>query len=304
VALATALSIVQPMIELAPSHKCGLSLKGPIMPATGVWGYSDAYRRLIPMEALGAVVTNPITARPRQGARPPRAVETPGGLLLHTGLHNPGVAAVIRRHHRRWAACPVPVIAHVVGVNVDEARTCVERLGEVEAVTGVELGLPDSLTVEEALEIISAARDACTLPLIVKLPLWRAAVLSLRIADLGCADALTVAAPPRGTAWHRDSAVTGRLYGPATFPQALWALRQVVDLIGNALPLIGCGGVHSVADALAMLRAGAVAVQVDGYLWKDPAGFVRLAREVTQVWGEPRDGQGLRGTITHQSKRC
>lgn len=283
------------MIELAPNHKHGLSLRGPTIPATGVWGYSDEYRRLIPLEALGALVTNPITARPRRGARPPRAVGIPGGLLMHTGLHNPGVMAVIRRHHRRWKRSPVPVIAHVVGVNVDEAVACVERLSEIEIVAGVELGLPDSLTMEDALQVISAARAACTLPLIVKLPLWRATDpaddasgpgLAAQVVDLGCADALTVAAPPRGTVWHQDRALTGRLYGPVTFPQALRALCQVAELIGDAVPLIGCGGVHSAADALAMLRVGAVAVQVDSYVWKDPAGFVRLARQVTQTWSE------------------
>lgn len=273
------------MIELAPHHKRGLGLKGPLMPATGVWGYGDAYRRLIPTGVLGAVVTNPITARPRQGARPPRAIEIPNGLLMHTGLHNPGVAAIVRRHRKRWERSPVPVIAHIVGVGVDEVLACVERLSAIEALAGVELGLPDSLPIEDALQVLVAAREACTLPLIGKLPLWRATALAPHVADLKCADALTVAAPPRGMVWHLDRTVTGRLYGPATFPQALWALRQVTELIGHALPLIGCGGVHSAGDALAMLQAGAVAVQVDGYLWKDPAGFVRLAREVTIALG-------------------
>jgi dihydroorotate dehydrogenase len=153
------------MIELAPNHKRSL------MPATGVWGYGDVYHRSIPAELLGAVVTNPITARPRRGAPPPRAVEFPGGLLMHTGLRNPGVTDVIRRQRKRWERCPVPVIAHVVGVNVGEAVTCVERLSAVEAVAAVELGLPDSFSPEQALQVIAAARDACALPLLVKLPL-------------------------------------------------------------------------------------------------------------------------------------
>lgn len=273
------------MIELAPHHKHGLTLKSPIMPATGVLGYSDAYRRLIPLEALGALVTNPITAQPRPGARPPRALRIPGGLLMHTGLHNPGVHVVIRDHRKRWERSPVPVIAHVAGVSVHEATTCVERLMRVEPVAGIELGLPDSLPLEEALQIIAAVHEVCALPLIVKLPLWRAAdpsdqSLVTRIAEQGSADALTVAAPPRGTVWRGGRAITGRLYGPATFYQALWALRQVAGLVGQAMPLIGCGGVHSADDALAMLGAGAVAVQVDGYAWKDPAGLVQLARQV------------------------
>jgi dihydroorotate dehydrogenase (NAD+) catalytic subunit len=265
------------MIELAPNHKRGLSLKGPVMPATGILGYSDAYRRLIPLETLGALVTNPITARSRRGAAPPRAVGIPGGLLMHTSLHNPGVQAVIRHHLKRWERSPVPVIAHVVGVTVDEAVTCVERLAEAEVVAGIELGLPDSLAVEEALEVVAAVRETCPLPLIVKLPLWRANDLAPRITDLGNADALTIAAPPRGTVWHDGRAVTGRLYGPGTFPQALWALRQVAAQVGAAIPLIGCGGVHSTHDAVAMLQSGAAAVQVDSFIWKDPAGFLQLA---------------------------
>lgn len=274
------------MIELAPNHKRGLSLTGPIMPATGVMGYSDAYRRLIPLETLGALVTNPITARPRRGAAHPRVVQIPGGLLMHTGLHNPGVAAVIRRHHKRWERSPVPVIAHVVGVNADEAVVCVERLSQIEVVAGVELGLPDSLAIEEALEIVTFARQACTLPLIVKLPLWRASDLARHLADMSGIDALTVAAPPRGSAWSQGRAITGRLYGPAAFPQALWVLRQVAGLINGAAPLIGCGGVHSAADAQAMLDAGAVAVQVDSYIWKDPTGLIDLSRRVAKAQRE------------------
>jgi dihydroorotate dehydrogenase (NAD+) catalytic subunit len=271
------------MIELAPSHKHGLILKRPIMLATGITSYSDAYRQLIPADVLGGLITNPMTARPRQGAAPPRAIKIPGGLLLHTGLHNPGVRAVIRRHHKRWERSPVPVIAHVAGVNINEVQACVEQLSAAEAVAGVELGLPDSLTIKETLDTIAAAGRVCSLPLIVKLPLWRASELAVRVLDLGSVDALTVAAPPRGTVRFEGRAITGRLYGPATFPLALWMLHQVVERTDNALPLIGCGGVHTAEDALAMLDAGAVAVQVDSYAWKDPAGFVGLAHTVANI---------------------
>ena len=67
------------------------------------------------------------------------------------------------------------------------------------------------------------------------------------------------------------------------YPLALWTLRQVAELIDDAVPLIGCGGVHSLNDALAMLDVGAVAVQVDSYIWKDPAGFAQLAQTVAET---------------------
>ncbi len=275
------------MIELAPNHKHGLALHNPILPATGIMGYSDGCRQIIPLETLGALITNPITARPRRGASIPRALKIPGGLLMHTGLSNPGVAAVIRYHRQRWERSPVPVIPHVVGASVHETVTCVERLQGIAAVAGIELGLPDSLPLTDALRVVAAAREVCGLPLIVKLPLWRAAdpserSLASRIAGRGSADALTVAAPPRGTVWRDGRAITGRLYGPAAFHQALWALRLVAKQIGSALPLIGCGGIHGPDDARAMLQAGALAVQVDGYAWKDPAGLAQLANQTRE----------------------
>lgn len=268
------------MIELAPHHKRGLNLQGPVMPATGILGYSNAYRRLIPSVRMGALVTNPMTARPRPGAVPPRAARIPGGLLMHTGLDNPGVAAVIRKHRKHWERSRVPVIAHVAGVSVGEAVTCAQQLSEIGVVAALELGLPDSLSIEEAMQIIVATRRACALPFIVKLPLWRASDLAALIADLGDIDALTVAAPPRGTIQQGDRTITGRIYGPATFPQALWVVRQVAALLETRLPLIGCGGIHSAADAMAMLRAGASAVQVDSYIWQDPLGFAQLVQTV------------------------
>jgi dihydroorotate dehydrogenase (NAD+) catalytic subunit len=198
-------------------------------------------------------------------------------VLLHTGLHNPGVNAIIKHHHRRWARCPCPVIAHVAGVNVGEAVECVGRLSDVDVVAGIELGLPDSLPIEEALEVVLAAQQTSLLPLIVKLPFWRAPELAAQLVETKAADALTVAAPPRGTVWHHGRPITGRLYSPATFPQALWMLRQIAVLVGGAIPLIGCGGVHSEQDARMMLEAGAVAVQVDSFIWKDPAAFMDMA---------------------------
>lgn len=235
------------------------------------------------METLGAFVTNPMTAQRRRGAPPPRAVRFPGGLLMHTGLQNPGTAAVIRHHRKRWERSPVPVIAHIVGVNADDALTSIDWLSDTEAIAGIELGLPDSLSIEEAVGIIASVGRVCTLPLIVKLPLWKAVDLTMHVIKLDSVDALTVAAPPRGSIRHRERTITGRLYGPSTLPLTLWVLRQVSSLSNGALPLIGCGGIHSIQDVVAMLEAGAVAVQVDSYVWRDPDGFAQLTRTFSHL---------------------
>lgn len=299
-------SIGAAAIDLAPSHKVGLALANPVMPAAGCFGFGTEYARLVQVEVLGAVLIGPITARPRRGADPPRTLPIPGGVLLHTGLANPGVVAVTRRYTRAWARSPVPVIVHVAGTTPEETASCCHRLSGVAAMAGVELGLPDTIDVstapagrtpgagpypykgdgvgrgldaaiDDATAVIRAAHAATSQPLIVRLPLVWADALCEPAVEAG-ADALTVAAPPRGTAWHEASGrfVTGRLYGPFVLPLALRALRRVAERV--SVPLIGCGGIHSVEDAMTFLRAGATAVQVGGALWHDPASLARIAR--------------------------
>ena len=308
-------SIGAAAVDLAPNHKVGLALANPVMPAAGCFGLGTEYARLVEIEVLGAVLVGPITARPRRGAEPPRTLPIPGGVLLHTGLANPGVAAVTRRTARAWVRSPVPILVHVAGTTPEETASCCRRLSGMAAVAGVELGLRDTIDVstapagrtpgagpypykdngagrgltaaiDDATAVISAAHAATSQPLIVRLPLVWADALCEPAVEAG-ADALTVAAPPRGTAWHEASErfVTGRLYGPFVLPLALRALRRVAERV--SVPLIGCGGIHSVEDALTFLRAGATAVQVGGALWRDPASLARIARGLSTAV-EPR----------------
>jgi dihydroorotate dehydrogenase (NAD+) catalytic subunit len=152
------------------------------------------------------------------------------------------------------------------------------------------LGLADGLAhspeptdfLDDVTVIIRMAKSAARQPLIVRLPLNWAGALCESAVDAG-ADALTVAAPPRGSMWHEPSGgfVTGRLYGSFVLPLALRALCRVAELV--RVPLIGCGGIHSTKDALAFLRAGAVAVQVGGAIWRDPTCLARIARSLSSV---------------------
>ena len=275
-------------IELAPNHKIGLALSNPVMPAAGCFGFGSEYARLVNVEALGAVVVGPVTGRKRQGAYPPCKLPIPGGVLLHTGLLNPGIAAVVRRYARVWAHSPVPVIVHVAGTSPGETASCCQRLASIEAVAGIELGFSDSVDPDDVVAIIQAARASTDHPLITRIPLLDALSLDslCQAAVEAGTDALTIAAPPRGTVWHepdgqRDSGqfVRGRLYGPFVLALALRALRHVAKLVST--PIIGCGGIHSAEDAMAFLHAGAVAVQVDSAIWRDPSCLARIARRLS-----------------------
>jgi dihydroorotate dehydrogenase (NAD+) catalytic subunit len=250
------------------------------MPAAGCFGSGAEYADLVDVGELGAIVVGPVTAGPRRGAAPPRAVLIAGGTLLHTGLANPGIAAVLRDSVRVWTRCPVPIIVHVAGTSPEEVASCCRQLARVEAVAGIELGLADTVDLDDVVAITEAAGATCGRPLIVRLPLTRAEALCELVVEAGV-DALTVSAPPRGVAWDEGANrfIDGRLYGPIVLPQALRALRLVAERV--SVPLIGCGGIHSAADGSAFLRAGAAAVQVDGALWRDPACLARIALELS-----------------------
>jgi dihydroorotate dehydrogenase (NAD+) catalytic subunit len=246
------------------------------MPAAGCFGLGGEYQDLVDYDALGAVVVGPVTARPRPGVAPPRAIPLPGGVLLHTGLANPGIEAVIQSYAHLWRRLTVPTIVHVAATHPGEVESCCRRLASIDNVCGIELGLPPDVTENEAGDLVQSAARAAYQPLLVRLPLSSAHLLCTTAVEAG-AHALTVAAPPRGKAWDAGGKcfVTGRLYGPLVLPLALRALQRVAERV--TVPLIGSGGVHSTEDAQAFLSAGAVAIQVGSALWRDPECLAGIA---------------------------
>jgi dihydroorotate dehydrogenase (NAD+) catalytic subunit len=88
------------MIELAPNHKYGLSIETPVMPASGTFGFGDAYQDLVDFSLLGAVVTNPASLRPRRAAQGRRISVRGDTFVVHTGWPNPGLRRLIREFTR------------------------------------------------------------------------------------------------------------------------------------------------------------------------------------------------------------
>jgi dihydroorotate dehydrogenase (NAD+) catalytic subunit len=125
------------------------------------------------------------------------------------------------------------------------------------------LGLPPGAGKSDVVALVAAAVGE--LPVVVNVALTETTAPWLsELAGLGAA-AISLAAP-RGALPAADGRlVSGRLYGPALLPLALAAVQALAAL---GLPVIGGGGVYTVADGRALLAAGAVAVQVDTVLWK------------------------------------
>ena len=76
-----------------------LTLRNPVITASGTFGYAREFERLVNLHRLGAVVVKGISLLPRSGNPPPRIVETPCGMLNAIGLQNVGVKRLSRR---RW----------------------------------------------------------------------------------------------------------------------------------------------------------------------------------------------------------
>lgn len=266
------------LIELAPNHKRGLVLKNPVMNAAGVLGFAAEYRGLVDFAALGAFVTNPVTLNPRTPAAAPNSVELPDGVLIHTGLPNPGVRSALRRYSREWVRFDTVVLVHLAATSPGEVRRAIDLIEPEDRVNGVELGLRDHVTSAEMTSLIHAAAGGP--PLLVRLPVARAAELA-EVAVQAGADALTVGAPAREKVEVDGRAVTGRRYGPDQFSVALEAVRAVRLGVAESVPIVGAGGVFSVENARAMLEAGAAAVQVDAALWRDPGVLAQIAVALT-----------------------
>ena len=58
-----------------------VSLKNPILTASGTFGFAREYNKLFPVSVLGGITAKGLTLRPRAGNSPPRLVETPSGLI-------------------------------------------------------------------------------------------------------------------------------------------------------------------------------------------------------------------------------
>lgn len=241
--------------------KYDLTFNPPLMNAAGALGYYPDRRASHLLDELGAFVTNPISKAARTPAAGPRCLDFPAGFLLHTGYPNPGFRSVVNRYARQWEHLDVPVIVHLLAQAPDDLAWMVSRLEGMDGLMGVEVGLPPDAEPGLVQELVAAAWSE--LPVIARLPLECARQLAWIALQAGAA-AVSLG-PARGALPAPGvGRRSGRLYGPALFPQAL---ETVLALVGSDAPVIGAGGVYHPAQMRAMLDAGVQAVQLDAVLW-------------------------------------
>jgi len=254
----------------------GLSLKNPVITASGTFGCGREYSEYIDLNSLGAIVTKGISLRPMEGNPPPRICETPCGMLNAIGLQNAGLDAFLRDELPFLKGLDTKVIVNILGRSIDEYVELAERLASA-GVDAIELnvscpnvkkgGMVFGKSTRLLSDLIKRVKRRVPLPLITKLSpdvgdIGRFA----KVAEDSGTDIISLINTIPGMSVDirqrrpRLANITGGLSGPAIKPIALrmvWECYNTVDI-----PIIGMGGIVSAEDAIEFILAGASAVAV------------------------------------------
>jgi len=284
------------MIDLSTSIGT-LTLKNPLIAASGCFGYGLEYADAVDISTLGAVVSKGLFLKPREGHPPERIVETPAGMLNAIGLQGIGVHRYIAEKLPELRARNATNIVNICGSTLDEYVELARILSDAEGVHGLELniscpnikegGITFGCSLHGTFDVVSAVRKVTTLPVIPKLTPNVTDVASIaKSAEDAGADAVSLVNTFLGMAIDVEtrrphlSNIVGGLSGPAIRPIAVRMVYECRRAV--RIPIIGMGGIASTSDALEFIIAGATAVQIGTANFVDPFIWSKLHEGLCQ----------------------
>ena len=264
----------------------GLTIKNPVMTASGTFGYGLEYGDFIDLNRLGGVLVKGTTLYPRQGNPYPRMAETPSGMLNAVGLQNKGVDYFCEHIYPTISGYDTAMIVNVSGSQVEDYIETAEKINALERIPAIELniscpnvkegGMAFGVTCAGAASVVRAVRAVYDKTLIVKLSPNVTDITEIaRAVEAEGADSISMINTLLGMAIDAEkrrpvlSTITGGLSGPAVKPIALRMVWQTAQAV--KVPIIGMGGIASATDAIEFLLAGASAVEVGTYNFVDPS---------------------------------
>lgn len=273
----------------------GLSLKNPVMTASGTFGYGSEFAPYGDLKSLGGIIVKGLSLLPRSGNPIPRIAETASGMLNAVGLQNCGVEAFIRKlPELPWRE--TPIIANIYASCPEDFASLADVLSAEEGVAALEVNIscPNvreggilfgqdprlAASVTEAVK--RAARNK---PVILKLSpnVTDIRTIAHAVEDSGadmisCINTLSGMAVNVRTRRPALANVIGGLSGPAIKPVALRCVWQVAQSV--KIPVIGLGGISTAEDILEFILVGAHAVQIGTANFTRPDAVFRLVNEL------------------------
>ncbi len=274
----------------------GLSMKNPVTVGSGTFAYGQEYDRYFDVSKLGAVTVKSLTVNPRAGNRSPRLVETPAGMLNAIGLQNVGIDAYLRDKAPFLLEKGCTIIGNIYGHSPDEYAELARRLEAEGAAHAIEANLscPNvhdakaargcRLVAQDAelvAEYTRAVKAATRLPVFIKLtPNVMDIVEPALAAQEAGADAVAMINTLLGMGINPDTRrpilhnIVGGLSGPAIRPVAVKMVWDASKAL--SIPIIGMGGICTASDAMQFILAGARAVAVGSYSFRQPDAALRI----------------------------
>ncbi len=269
-----------------------LSLRNPVMTASGTFGYGIEYADFMDLASIGGVIVKGTTLLPREGNDYPRMAETPMGMLNCVGLQNKGVDYFCENIYPKIKDIDTNMIVNVSGNAPDNYAECAARINELDNIPAIELniscpnvkqgGMAFGTSVEGASAVVKAVRDVYKKTLIVKLSPNVTDIVSIaKAVEAEGADAVSLINTLMGTKIDIEkrkivlSIGTGGLSGPCVKPVAVRMVNQVSKAV--QIPVVGLGGISSTEDAIEFLMAGATAIEIGTANFLDPAISEKVA---------------------------
>ena len=262
-----------------------LTLKNPIMTASGTFGYGIEYADFMDISILGGIIVKGTTIEPREGNPYPRMTETASGMLNAVGLQNKGADYFCEEIYPAIKDIDTNMIVNVSGSSIDTYIACAEKMASLERIPAIELniscpnvkqgGMAFGVTTTGAAEVVRAVRKVYPKTLIVKLSPNVTDITEIaRAVEAEGADAVSLINTLLGMAIDVEkqapvlSTITGGLSGPCIKPIALRMVWQTYKAV--KIPIIGLGGISGWKDAVEFMLAGATAVQIGTCNFIDP----------------------------------
>ncbi len=275
----------------------GLTLKNPVMTASGTFGYGEEYADFIDLTKIGGILVKGTTLNHREGNPYPRMAETPSGMLNAVGLQNKGIDYFIETIYPRIKDIDTNIIVNVSGSTIEDYCAVAEKVNTLENIPAIELnvscpnvkqgGMAFGVTCAGIEQVVTAVRKVYDKHLMVKLSPNVTNIAELAMsAEASGADSVSLINTMLGMAIDAEtrrpklSTITGGLSGACVKPVALRMVWQVSKAV--KIPVIGLGGISSATDAIEFMLAGASAIEIGTANFIDPAITVKVAQGIVE----------------------